>query len=233
MKDVKNNSYSKNTNTKHFQRNNSISSLNNNKIFINKTLVNFNNNSLNNYNNNQKNSVLLNLNSNSFIKFPIINKKLKKSNSTGHIISINSKLISDLNNQLINFHYKMFSNFHNYKQTINLQQLNDYMIYESTKMKMENNKNAGKKSSIDFRIPLIYRRIGNHYKKEDLIPIKNKPKINLEEILILHNSILRKNMNANKTQNFYLKKNIKLIQQHQNSKVLDDKGNIISKMINN
>ena len=234
MKDRKNNfSFQKNFNNyKSFRHNNSLSPLENNNIFIDKTSFNFNDNPLNNHYKN-KNKEPGNLKSNSLIKFPLINKKIKKSNSAKHIISINTKLINDLNNQIINFRHKMFCNIYNYKQTINLQQLNDYMIYESTRKKIENNENVGKRSPVDFRIPLIYRRIANHCKKEDLVPIKNKPKINLEEILILHNSIFRKNMNANKTQNFYLKQNLKLIQQHKNSKIIDDKGNTISKLMNN
>ena len=66
-----------------------------------------------------------------------------------------------------------------------------------------------KKTTTSFRMPLQYRRMGNHSKKEDLIPINNLPKINLEEILILHNSNTRNSMSKHKVQNYYLKNNIK------------------------
>ena len=74
---------------------------------------------------------------------------------------------------------------------------------------MEVNKDNHKKNSISFRLPLQYRRMGNHGKKEDLIPINTKPKINLEDILIMHNTNLRTSMTKNKVQNYYLKNNIK------------------------
>ena len=97
----------------------------------------------------------------------------------------------------------------NYKQTVNLQKLNDYIIYEYTKNKMEFNKMNNKKATTSFRLPLQYRRMGNHGKKEDLIPINNLPKINLEDILILHNSNTRSSMSKHKVQNYYLKNNVR------------------------
>ena len=99
-------------------------------------------------------------------------------------------------------------NFFN-KQTVNLQKLNDYIIYEYTKNKMEFNKMNHKKNTTSFRLPIQYRRMGNHGKKEDLIPISNLPKINLEDILILHNSNARNTMSKNKVHNYYLKNNVK------------------------
>ena len=69
-----------------------------------------------------------------------------------------------------------------------MQKLNDYIIYEYTKNKMQISKENNKKPSTSFLLPLPYRRMGNHGKKEDLIPINNKPKVNLEDILILHNN---------------------------------------------
>ena len=70
-------------------------------------------------------------------------------------------------------------------------------------------KNIIKKNSISFRLPLQYRRMGNHGKKEDLIPLNNQPKINLEDILILHNTNLRTSMTQNKVKNYFLKNNIR------------------------
>ena len=87
--------------------------------------------------------------------------------------------------------------------------MNDYIIYEYTKNKMEFNKMKNKKTTTSFRMPLAYRRMGNHGKKEDLIPINNSPKINLEDILILHNSNTRSSMTKNKVQNYYLKNNVR------------------------
>ena len=131
------------------------------------------------------------------------------SNNSKNFININNKLINDLNAQINSLNEKKQSKKFNYKQTVNLQKLNDYIIYEYTKNKMEFNKENKKKNSISFRLPLQYRRMGNHGKKEDLIPINNKPKINLEDILIMHNSNLRTSMTKNKVQNYYLKNNIR------------------------
>lgn len=135
--------------------------------------------------------------------------KIRK-NKSQNIISINKKLISDLNYQINKQSKKIFGNDFKYKQTINLQELNDYIIYQQTKKSIENNRNKGKKCTVDFRMPLIYRRMANHYKREDLIPMKIRPKINLNDILVMHNSILRKSMMENKCQNYYLKNNVKL-----------------------
>ena len=137
--------------------------------------------------------------------------KLTKINRTTHYISINKRLINDLNYQINTTNKKIFKNLFSYKQTINLQQINDYMIYEKTKKSIAENKKKGIKNSFDFRIPIAYRRMDNHYKKEDLIPIKMKPKINLEDVLYIHNSILRKSMSQNNCRKYYLKNNIKLI----------------------
>ena len=126
-----------------------------------------------------------------------------------NIININNKLISDLNEQINILNERKRAKRFNYKQTVNLQKLNDYIIYEYTKNKMEFNKMNNKKTSTSFRLPLQYRRMGNHGKKEDLIPINNLPKINLEDILILHNSNTRSAMTKHKVQNYYLKNNMK------------------------
>ena len=131
------------------------------------------------------------------------------SNNTRNVININNKLIYDLNAQINALNEKKQSKIFNYKQTVNLQKLNDYIIYEYTNNNMEFNKENNKKNSVSFRLPLQYRRMGNHGKKEDLIPINSKPKINLEDILIMHNSNLRTSMTKNKVQNYYLKNNIK------------------------
>ena len=138
--------------------------------------------------------------------FPKINK-----NNSLKVISINKKLINDLNYQINRTNKRIFGNEFIYKQTINLQELNDYIIYEHTKKSILSNKNKGIKNSIDFRIPLIYRRIANHYKKEDLVPMKNKPRVNLEDILINHNSIFRKSMSQNNCKKYYLKNSLKLM----------------------
>ena len=126
-----------------------------------------------------------------------------------NIININNKLISDLNEQINILNEKKRAKRFNYKQTVNLQKLNDYIIYEYTKNKMEFNKMNNKKTTTSFRLPLQYRRMGNHGKKEDLIPINNLPKINLEDILILHNSNTRNSMSKHKVQNYYLKNNVR------------------------
>ncbi len=126
-----------------------------------------------------------------------------------NIININNKLINDLNAQINSLNEKKKAKKFNYKQTVNLQKLNDYIIYEYTKNKMEFNKEHNKKNSISFRLPLQYRRMGNHGKKEDLIPLNNQPKINLEDILILHNTNLRTSMTQNKVKNYFLKNNIR------------------------
>ena len=138
--------------------------------------------------------------------FPIIRR-----NKSHNIISINKKLINDINYQINVTNKKIFGNYFAYKQTINLQEINDYVIYEDTKKMIQKNKINGIKNSVDFRIPLIYRRIANHYKKEDLIPMKNKPKINLNDVLIMHNSMFRKSMAENRCKNYYLKNNVKLL----------------------
>ena len=126
-----------------------------------------------------------------------------------NIININNKLINDLNDQINLLNEKKRAKKFAYKQTVNLQKLNDYIIYEYTKNKMEYNRMNNKKNSISFRLPIQYRRMGNHGKKEDLIPISNLPKINLEDILILHNSNTRNSMTKNKVHNYYLKNNVK------------------------
>ena len=139
--------------------------------------------------------------------------KINKNNSQ-KIISINKKLINDLNHQINTLNKRIFGNDFAYKQTINLQELNDYIIYEKTKKNIANKNNKGLKNTFDFRIPLIYRRIANHFKKEDLIPMKIGPKINLEDILINHNSIFRKSMTQNRCKNYYLKRNVKLLKKN-------------------
>ena len=136
---------------------------------------------------------------------------ISKINRNTHYININKKLTNDLNYQINTMNKKILNNLFSYKQTINLQEMNDYLIYEKTKKSIAEHKMKGEKSSIDFKIPIVYRRLANHYKKEDLIPIKMKPKINLEDILYMHNSIFRKSMSQNKCKNYYLKHNLKLM----------------------
>ena len=136
--------------------------------------------------------------------------KIIKRNSQ-KIVNINKRLINDLNYQIKNTNKKIFENTFIYKQTINLQELNDYIIYEQTKKNIINNKNKGIKNSVDFRIPLVYRRLANHCKREDLIPMKIRPRINLDDILINHNSIFRKSMSQNRCQKYYLKNSVKLM----------------------
>ena len=136
--------------------------------------------------------------------------KIIKDNSQ-KVLSINKKLINDLNYQINYTNKKIFGNDFIYKQTINLQELNDYIIFEHTKKKMQIKRSKGLKNTIDFRMPLIFRRIANHYKKEDLIPMKNKARINLEDILINHNSIFRKAISQNSCRQYYLKNSIKIM----------------------
>ena len=130
-------------------------------------------------------------------------------NNAKNIININNKLINDLNSQINSLNEKKKGKKFNYKQTVNLQKLNDYIIYEYTKNKMQVSKENNKKPSTSFLLPLPYRRMGNHGKKEDLIPINNKPKVNLEDILILHNTNLRNSMTRYKVQNYYIKNYLK------------------------
>jgi hypothetical protein len=143
-----------------------------------------------------------------------------------NIININNKLISDLNEQINILNEKKRAKKFFYKQTVNLQKLNDYIIYEYTKNKMEFNKMNHKKNTTSFRLPIQYRRMGNHGKKEDLIPISILPKINLEDILILHNSNARNTVSKNKVHNYYLKNNIKYkksqINPHNNKEYSDE-----------
>ena len=143
-----------------------------------------------------------------------------------NIININNKLISDLNEQINILNERKRAKKFSYKQTVNLQKLNDYIIYEYTKNKMEFNKMNHKKSTTSFRLPIQYRRMGNHGKKEDLIPISILPKINLEDILILHNSNARNTVSKNKVHNYYLKNNIKYkksqINPHNNKEYSDE-----------
>ena len=135
--------------------------------------------------------------------------KLTKSNM--HYISLNKKLTNDLNYQINTTNKKIFGNFFSYKQTINLQKINDFMIYEKTKKSIDEHKKTGEKNSFDFRIPLSYKRMDFHYKKEDLIPFKTKPKINLMDVLYLHNQVLRKSMSQKYCRKYYLKNNLKLM----------------------
>ena len=148
------------------------------------------------------------------------------SSNSKNIININNKLISDLNEQINILNEKKRTKKFNYKQTVNLQKLNDYIIYEYTKNKMEFNKINKKKTTTSFRLPIQYRRMGNHGKKEDLIPINNIPKINLEDILILHNSNTRNSMTQHKVKNFYFKNNVRYkknkLNPHRNKEYSDE-----------
>ena len=148
--------------------------------------------------------------------------RLTKINRTTHYISINKKLTNDLNFQINTTNKKIINNLFAYKQTINLQEINDYIIYEKTKKSIADHKRNGKRTTIDFRIPIAYRRLDNHYKKEDLIPIKMKPKINLEDVLYMHNSILRKSMSQNNCRNYYLKNNVKLLKEGNKEKSINN-----------
>ena len=130
-------------------------------------------------------------------------------NNAKNVININNKLINDLNSQINTLNEKKKGKKFNYKQTVNLQKLNDYIIYEYTKNKMKVSKEDNKKPSTSFLMPLPYRRMRSHSKKEDLIPINNKPKVNLEDILILHNTNLRNSMTKYKVQNYYIKNYLK------------------------
>ena len=155
---------------------------------------------------------------------PIIKKvnKVNKINRVTHYININKKLTNDLNFQIDTMNKKILNNLFAYKHTINLQEINDYLIYEKTKKNIAEHKKKGEKSTIDFTIPIAYRRINNHFKKEDLIPIKMKPKINLEDVLYMHNSIFRKSMTQNKCKNYYLKNSLKLINNYMRNKGLNN-----------
>ena len=148
--------------------------------------------------------------------------KLTKLNM--HYISLNKKLTSDLNYQINTTNKKIFGNFFSYKQTVNLQEINDFMIYEKTKKSIEEHKKTGEKNSFDFRIPIVYKRMDFHYKKEDLIPFRNKPKINLIDVLYLHNRVLRKSMSQNNCRKYYLKNNLKLMKQKMKIKLTNKKN---------
>ena len=146
--------------------------------------------------------------------------RLTKINRTTHFVNINKKLTNDLNYQINSTNKKFFGNVFSYKQTINLQEINDYLIYEKTKKSIAEHQKIGKKNTIDFRIPIAYRRLDNHYKKEDLIPIKMKPKINLEDILYMHNSVLRKSVSQNNCRKYYLKNSMKIMNKRPKRKAL-------------
>ena len=139
--------------------------------------------------------------------------KLSTINRNVHIISLNKKLINDLNYQINSTNKRIFGNLYSYKQTINLQEINDFLIYQKTKKSIEEHKKTGEKNTSDFRMPIVYRRMDYHYKKEDLIPIRMKPKINLMDVLYLHNRVFRKSMSQNNCKKYYLKNNIKLMNQ--------------------
>ena len=139
--------------------------------------------------------------------------KLSTINRNVHIISLNKKLTNDLNYQINSTNKRIFGNLFSYKQTINLQEINDFLIYQKTKKSIEEHKKAGEKNTSDFRMPIVYRRMDYHYKKEDLIPIRMKPKINLMDVLYLHNRVFRKSMSQNNCKKYYLKNNIKLMNQ--------------------
>ena len=126
-----------------------------------------------------------------------------------NIININDRLIKDLNSQINSYNEKKTKTKFNYKQSVNLMKLNDYILYEYTKNKIYINKEKKQKSAITFRMPLSYRRIASHNKKEDLIPINNQPKINLEDVLILHNRNVRVSMAKKKVKNYFFKSNLK------------------------
>ena len=55
-----------------------------------------------------------------------------------------------------------------------------------------------------------------------------KPKINLEDVLYMHNSILRKSMSQNNCRKYYLKNNLKLIKEDK-KKELINKENLLKK----
>ena len=96
---------------------------------------------------------------------------ISKINRNTHYININKKLTNDLNYQINTMNKKILNNLFSYKQTINLQEMNDYLIYEKTKKSIAEHKMKGEKSSIDFKIPIVYRRLANHYKKEDFTSV--------------------------------------------------------------
>ena len=89
--------------------------------------------------------------------------RLTKINRTTHFVNINKKLTNDLNYQINSTNKKFFGNVFTYKQTINLQEINDYLIYEKTQKSIAEHQKIGKKNTIDFRIPIAYRRLDNHY----------------------------------------------------------------------
>jgi hypothetical protein len=139
--------------------------------------------------------------------------KLSKINRNVHIISLNKKLTNDLNYQINSTNKKIFGNLFSYKQTVNLQEINDFFIYKKTKKSIAEYKKTGEKNTSDFRMPILYRRMDYHYKKEDLVPIRMKPKINLMDVLYLHNRVFRKSMSQNNCKKYYLKYNMKLMKQ--------------------
>ena len=156
--------------------------------------------------------------------------KLSTINRNVHIISLNKKLTNDLNYQINSTNKRIFGNLFSYKQTINLQEINDFLIYQKTKKSIEEHKKTGEKNTSDFRMPIVYRRMDYHYKKEDLIPIRMKPKINLMDVLYLHNRVFRKSMSQNNCKKYYLKNNMKLMNQKTKFKFINKN---ISSIISN
>ena len=71
--------------------------------------------------------------------------RLTKNSYKEHFININKKLTNDLNYQINTLNKRIFGNLFSYKQTINLQEINDYLIYEKTKKSIAEHKLNGKK----------------------------------------------------------------------------------------
>lgn len=139
-----------------------------------------------------------------------------------HIININKELIKELNSEIRTFSKK--------KKPITTPKpnrsdgFNGFIIRNIEPMTSKNNIEvierirllspylATKKANNLKEIPFIFRQMKLNKKKEPKGNIINyeRQKINLEDILIMHNSTIRKSVSQFKVKDFQLKKSLKL-----------------------
>lgn len=149
-----------------------------------------------------------------------------------HIININKELISNLNNEITSFSKrnnptpsKTFQvDFFRKPHHDNSAKKNSFEILE--KLRVLSPIVAEKKAKNHKKIPFIFKKMKltkNHISVNNTININNsvnsknnndshyeKQKINLEDILIMHNSTIRKSVSEFKVKNFQLKRSLKL-----------------------
>ena len=149
-----------------------------------------------------------------------------------NIININKELINNLNNEIASFSKrncpisnKTFQvNFFSKPKRDSSVKKNSFDILE--KLRVLSPIVADKKAKNHKRIPFIFKQMKltkNHISANNTININNsvnsknnndshyeKQKINLEDILIMHNSTIRKSVSEFKVKNFQLKQSLKL-----------------------